>query len=55
MLFSGVYVLWNDPLIVSCLGETELLAALRVPRAADVIVHSPWLLTAKSLSKLFRT
>jgi glycosyltransferase involved in cell wall biosynthesis len=45
MLFSGAYVLWNDPLIVSCMGDKQASAALRIPRAADVIVHPEWLLT----------
>lgn len=27
MLFSGAYVLWNDPLIVSCMGDKQASAA----------------------------
>jgi glycosyltransferase involved in cell wall biosynthesis len=54
MLFNGVYVLWPDPLIVSCLGHAETIAALRIPKSADVIVHPTWLPTMRSLPQLFR-
>ncbi len=54
MLFSGVYILWNDPLIVSCMGDRQASAALRIPRVTDVIVHPEWLLTPRSLPRLLR-
>ncbi len=54
MLFSGVYVLWTDPLIVSCWGDSQVSAALHIPRAADVIVHPEWLLTPRGLPRLLR-
>jgi glycosyltransferase involved in cell wall biosynthesis len=54
MLFSGLYVLWPDPLVVSCLDGAELMAALRIPRSADVIAHPTWLLTYQSLPRIVR-
>lgn len=53
MLFGGVYILWEDPLIVSCQGPREMHSALRIPRPADILVHPTWLLTPRSLPKLF--
>lgn len=53
MLFGGVYILWEDPLIVSCQGAAEIRAALRIPRAADILLHPTWLLTPRSLPMLF--
>jgi glycosyltransferase involved in cell wall biosynthesis len=52
MLFSGVYVLWENPLIISCQGEAELLSILRLRRPADVLFSPTWLWTVKSLPRL---
>lgn len=54
MLFSGVYLLSEDPLIVSCQGAAEIRAALGIPRPADILLHPTWLITAKSLPGFLR-
>ena len=48
MLFSGVYVLWEDPLIVSCLHGAEMYSALNFTRRADILLHPTWLITTRS-------
>jgi len=53
MLFNGVYVLWEDPLIVSCQGPREMHSSLSIPRPADILLHPTWLITPRSLPKLF--
>jgi glycosyltransferase involved in cell wall biosynthesis len=52
MLFSGLYVLWPDPLVVSCLHGPEMYSALRIPRTADVLLHPTWLITRRTLPSL---
>lgn len=53
MLFSGVYHLWEDPLIVSCqIGSEQHALAIRHP--AEVILHESWLPTLRSLPALFK-
>jgi glycosyltransferase involved in cell wall biosynthesis len=54
MLFSGVYELWPDPLVVSCLDGAEMMAAFRIPRQADILVHPAWMQTARTLPRLIR-
>lgn len=54
MLFSGVYELWPDPLIVSCLGPELLELAFAIPHEADVLYHPTWLITTRNLPRLFR-
>src|SRR5690242_10899585 len=53
MLFSGVYKLWEDPLIVSCMVGSEN-HALAINQPADVIVHESWVSTWRSLPAMFR-
>lgn len=40
MVFGGVYVLWDNPLIVSCGGVNELVTTLNLKRHASVL-YSP--------------
>jgi len=54
MLFSGVYELWPDPLVVSCLDGAEVTAAFSIPRQADVLVHPAWMQTARTIPRLIR-
>jgi glycosyltransferase involved in cell wall biosynthesis len=53
MLFNGAYVLWEDPLIVSCQGEAELSSVLQLRRPASILLSPTWLWTIKSLPRLF--
>ncbi|HXT70280.1 MAG TPA: glycosyltransferase [Vicinamibacterales bacterium] len=53
MLFSGVYKLWEDPLIVSCMVGSEQ-HALAIDKSADIILHESWLSTWRSLAGLMR-
>ena len=52
MLFSGSYILWRDPLIISCQGETEVLSALRLRTPAYILFSPTWLWTIRSLPRL---
>ena len=54
MLFSGVYELWPDPLIVSCLGPEQTDLAFGIPQPADVLFHPTWLITARAVPRLLR-
>jgi len=48
--FYGLYVLWEDPLIVSCLvGSKQEEAVHNLKASADVIYHPTWLWTYKNL------
>lgn len=53
MQFSGVYNLWEDPLIVSCLIGSEE-DALAIRRPADIVLHESWLTTWRSVPALLR-
>ncbi len=53
MLFSGVYMLWEDPLIISCQGAAELSSALLICKPAHVLYSPTWLWTLRSLPRLF--
>jgi glycosyltransferase involved in cell wall biosynthesis len=52
VLFSGLYVLWQDPLIVSCLHGAEMFSAIRMRRQADILLHPTWLITPQTLPSL---
>jgi glycosyltransferase involved in cell wall biosynthesis len=54
MLFSGVYELWEDPLILSCQGSPELRTALNFRRPKHILFSPTWLWTLKNLPELFR-
>ena len=53
MLFSGVYILWEDPLILSCQGSAELSVAFQIRRPAHILYSPTWLWTLRSLPRLF--
>lgn len=53
MLFSGVYELWPDPLIVSCQGPELMELALQIPGRADILHHPPSLTMARTLPRLY--
>jgi glycosyltransferase involved in cell wall biosynthesis len=54
MLFSGVYILWPDPLVVSVMDDAEVGALLRM-RATGHILYSPaWIWTYRNLPGLAR-
>jgi len=54
MLFSGVYALWEDPLILSCQGSAELLSALQFRRPKHILFSPTWLWTPRNLPELYR-
>ena len=54
MKFYGYYILWEDPLIVSCFANPlETRAALSLSDPADILLHPTWLWTARSIPSLY--
>lgn len=50
MKFYGLYILWEEPLIVSCLaGPLQERAVHNLVQKADVLYHPTWLWTFKNL------
>jgi glycosyltransferase involved in cell wall biosynthesis len=54
MLFGGVYVLWEDPLILSCQGAHELRSALQFRKPKHILYSPTWLWTPRSLPELYQ-
>lgn len=45
MLFNGVYVLWEDPLVLSCFGRHDRARFLSLKVHADILCFPAWLQT----------
>jgi glycosyltransferase involved in cell wall biosynthesis len=54
MLFNGVYVLWEDPLVLSCLGEYDRARFLDLKLRATVLCFPEWLRTWRRLPSMIR-
>jgi glycosyltransferase involved in cell wall biosynthesis len=54
MRFNGVYVLWEDPLVLSCFGEHDRARFLRLKVEATVLCFFSWLQTWRSTPRLVR-
>jgi hypothetical protein len=54
MLFNGLYVLWEDPLILSCLGRHDRGRFLALKPRADVLCFPSWLQTWGTVPGMLR-
>lgn len=52
MVFGGVYVLWEDPLILGCMGANEISRIFSIKLPATVLYFPTWLWTTRSLPSL---
>ena len=54
MKFYGYYILWEDPLIISCFANPlETQAALSLGEPASILLHPTWLWTSRSIPALY--
>jgi hypothetical protein len=54
MQVNGVYVLWEDPLVLSCLGQHDRSRFLRLKPQATVLCFPTWLQTWRSVPGIVR-
>jgi glycosyltransferase involved in cell wall biosynthesis len=54
MLFNGVYVLWEDPLVLSCLGRYDRSRFLSLKLRADVLCFPEWLRSWRDVPAMIR-
>jgi glycosyltransferase involved in cell wall biosynthesis len=54
MQFNGVYVLWEEPLVLSCLGHHDRTRFLELRPTAIMLCFPSWLQTWRDLPRMFR-